>query len=190
MSNRGDVTRNLIKQQARRLFAAHGFSGVTMQDICEACDLSRGGLYRHYVSTGEIFGAILSDDEAEALESLQRATENGTSASAMLRRFLRNRIRAVTDPERSIENAAAEFCAKDSKGSYFLRRRAETSIKILTDMIKRGISEGDFSCENPGAVAKHLLWLIEGMAKHSLLMPVSQEEIETQVSLAQTLFLN
>ncbi len=187
MSNRGDATRTLIKQQARRLFAANGFSGVTMQDICEACDLSRGGLYRHYVSTGEIFAAILSEDEEEALESLRRAVENKTRADAMLRRFLRNRIRAVTDPEISIENAVAEFYAQDRKGHYFLRRRGETSIQILTEMIERGIEEGDFQCQTPEAVAKHILWMIEGMAKHRLLLPLTEGEIDGQIALIEIL---
>lgn len=181
MSTKGDKTRSFIRAQARRLFAAKGYSNVTMQDICEACDLSRGGLYRHYVSTGEIFSAILTDDEKDAHNSLRHAIERKISAGVIFRTFLRDRIRKSTDPETSIENAVTEYAATDSKGRYMLRRRGETSIQILTKILEQGVKDGDFKCENPAAVAKHTLWMIEGMTKHSLLMPLTDAEIDEQI---------
>ncbi len=158
-----------------------------MQMICEACDISRGGLYRHYVSTGEIFCAILMDDEEEALAALHDAVEQNVPAELMFHTFLHHRIHAVTDPEISIENAVAEFSAQDGKGHYMLCRRGETSIRILTGMIQQGVINGAFCCEHPEAVAKHVLWLIEGMAKHCLLMPLTEEEIEEQITLIESL---
>ncbi len=187
MSSRGDLTRALIKTQARKLFAAKGYANVTMQDICEACELSRGGLYRHYVSTGEIFCAILTDDEVAAFASLHEATERRVAASTIFRTFLQSRIRAVTDPEISIENAVAEFCAQDKKGHYMMCRRGETSIRILTKLIEQGTADGDFACEEPEALAKHVLFMIEGMSKHSLLMPLTQDEIDRQIALIEKL---
>ncbi len=187
MSSKGDQTRLFIRTQSRKLFAARGYADVTMQDICQACDLSRGGLYRHYVSTGEIFCAILADDEKEAQDSLKHALERGIRASTIFRTFLRNRIQAAIDPETSIENAVTEFATQDSKGNYMLRHRGETSIEILTRIIGQGVADGDFSCQNPTAVAKHVLWMIEGMTKHSLLMPLSQTEIDEQIVLIEAL---
>lgn len=187
MSSKGDQTRSQIKQTARRLFAVKGFANVTMQDICEACDLSRGGLYRHYVSTGEIFCAILTDDEQNAFDALNQAVEQKVSASKMFKTFLQNRINAVIDPEISIENAVAEFAAQDTKGRYMLCRRGETSIKILTEMISQGVKDGDFTCKSPEAMAKHVLWLIEGVAKHNLLIPITENEIKEQIALIEKL---
>ena len=60
MSARGDKTRKDIKEKAYRLFAEKGFKDVTMQDICERTGLSRGGLYRHYESTEQIFLEIVN----------------------------------------------------------------------------------------------------------------------------------
>ncbi len=187
MISKGDRTKGYIKQQARRIFAAKGFSSVTMQDICEACELSRGGLYRHYVSTGEILCSILADDEEDALASLKDAVEKQISASTVFHTFLQNRIHAVTDPETSIENAVAEFVIQDKKGRYMLCRRGETSIKILTKIIEQGVSEGDFHCSDPISIAKQVLWLIEGMSMHSRIMPLSQDEISAQIGLIENL---
>lgn len=56
---KGSETKRLIKEQAYKLFAIRGFKDVTMKDICEITGLSRGGLYRHYDSTDQIFSEII-----------------------------------------------------------------------------------------------------------------------------------
>ncbi len=60
MSLRGDKTKQEIRDAAYRLFEEKGFKEVTMKDICEQTGLSRGGLYRHYESTEQIFLEIVN----------------------------------------------------------------------------------------------------------------------------------
>ncbi len=60
MSFKGDKTKQDIREKAYQLFAEKGFKDVTMKDICELTGLSRGGLYRHYESTGQIFLEIVN----------------------------------------------------------------------------------------------------------------------------------
>ena len=64
MGGKGTKTKEKIRQQARRLFAEKGFQAVTMSDICERTGLSRGGLYRYYSGTGQIFSEILVEEYA------------------------------------------------------------------------------------------------------------------------------
>ena len=54
MGKKGDATKAAIRNTALHLFIRKGFKDVTMKDICEAAGLSRGGLYMHYGSTGQI----------------------------------------------------------------------------------------------------------------------------------------
>ena len=62
MGSKGMKTREKIRQEAYRLFAQKGFQAVTMTDICEKTGLSRGGLYRYYSGTDQIFSEILSEE--------------------------------------------------------------------------------------------------------------------------------
>ena len=66
------------------MFAEKGFTKVTMKDICEACDLSRGGLYRHYGSTQEIFEAILDGITGEVNDFVRDGIREGISAVELL----------------------------------------------------------------------------------------------------------
>lgn len=60
MSLKGEKTKQDIREKAYQLFAKKGFKEVTMKDICELTGLSRGGLYRHYESTEQIFLEIVN----------------------------------------------------------------------------------------------------------------------------------
>lgn len=55
MGQKGEATKTAIRKASLLLFVQKGFKDVTMKDICEAAGLSRGGLYMHYGSTGQIF---------------------------------------------------------------------------------------------------------------------------------------
>lgn len=81
MGEKAEKTKENIRREAYRLFAAKGFKEVTMTDICEKTGLSRGGLYRYYSNTGEIFSEILSkeyviSDRMEKQESARDILED------------------------------------------------------------------------------------------------------------------
>ncbi|MDV9966360.1 helix-turn-helix domain-containing protein [Clostridioides difficile] len=44
MPTKGEQTKQFIIDTSIMLFSEKGYSNVTMKDICEACNLSRGGL--------------------------------------------------------------------------------------------------------------------------------------------------
>lgn len=70
---KADMKRNYILDKARDVFIQKGFAAVTMKDIVEACDISRGGLYRYYGSTRDIFLALFQRDAKEELERVEVA---------------------------------------------------------------------------------------------------------------------
>ena len=87
MAEKGDKTKQFIIQASAGLFSQKGFTAVTMKDICEACNLSRGGLYRHYGSTKEIFIEVLERDKNDAEVSIGQAIDLGLSARKLMDGF-------------------------------------------------------------------------------------------------------
>jgi AcrR family transcriptional regulator len=55
---------------AGRLIGAHGIDGVTLSDIAEAADVSRGNLYSHFGSKQELLDAICEPMFTYAAEQL------------------------------------------------------------------------------------------------------------------------
>ena len=187
MSSKGDAAKIRILESAQQLFSQKGFCAVTMQDICDAAGFSRGGLYRHYSSCEDIFIDIILQEQAHAYSELQRAKALDVGPERIMRHFLRSRMRALSQPGNTFDVAVSEFAANSEKGRKVLAQRAKESIAVLAELIHWGNDEGCFACENPGDTARHILWLTEGMSRHSSLLPISETDIQQQLLLIRTL---
>jgi AcrR family transcriptional regulator len=56
---------------AGRLFSAHGIDGVTLSDIADEADVSRGNLYSHFGSKQELVHAVCTPMLTHATEQYQ-----------------------------------------------------------------------------------------------------------------------
>ena len=170
-------------EAAIRCSISNGFSAVTMQDICDRTQLSRGGLYRHYSSTAQVFAAIIQEDQTAALSMLDDARNRGIPPDLILFSFLRGRMRQFMDSSTAVDNATAEYAAVAETGKALLEERARNSVEILTEILQIGVSQGVFHCENCREMALHIICWLEGMGKHNALIPLRQEEVEAQIAL-------
>lgn len=187
MGVKGDNARLKIIECAHSLFCQKGYSGVTMKDICELSGFSRGGLYRHYSSTEEIFMDIIRFEQSKAYEALENARMRELEPDTVLYAFLRSRMRRVAEPSHSFDVAVSEFAANSEKGRQLLIKRAEDSVGIITELIKSGNAVGAFKCSDPRSVASHIIWLIEGMSRHSSLLTITDDSINSQIELIKIL---
>ncbi|NVK54944.1 MAG: TetR family transcriptional regulator [Alteromonadaceae bacterium] len=53
-------TRQLILSQAYRLFSSKGFSSVTIDEVMQACSLTRGAFYAHFESKSQLYKEALT----------------------------------------------------------------------------------------------------------------------------------
>ena len=65
MGEKSAQKRKFILETARKVFVEKGFKKVTMKDIVEACEISRGGLYLYFESTGQIFLEVMKLESEE-----------------------------------------------------------------------------------------------------------------------------
>lgn len=187
MSSKGDAARARILECAQALFSQKGYCAVTMQDICEASGFSRGGLYRHYASTEEIFIDLIRAEQTAAHEELERARALNVGPEQILMHFLQSRMRSLCRTVRSFDVAVSEFAANSEKGRQALATRAQESVGILTELIEWGSWEGHFCCDHPASTAEHILWMIEGMSRHSCLLPITEAHMQQQLVLIRKL---
>ena len=66
MGERSLQKKQFILEKAREVFVEKGFRSVTMKDIVDACEISRGGLYLYFSSPEEIFLEVLAAESEEA----------------------------------------------------------------------------------------------------------------------------
>ena len=109
MGTKGEKTKHFICEAAFRLFAEKGFKDVTMKDICEKTGLSRGGLYRHYDSTSQIFLELIHTLMADQQNEFEEKIKAKVPAREILLHVLNRYETEMLDREHSLSIAIYEF---------------------------------------------------------------------------------
>src|SRR5580693_3724981 len=68
-NEKGISTRERIVGTARRLFAASGYEGTSIEAVLQESGISRGALYHHFENKEALFAAVLEAVEAEVAEA-------------------------------------------------------------------------------------------------------------------------
>ena len=85
MGEKSVQKKRYILETARKVFVDKGFKRVTMKDIVEACDISRGGLYLYFDSTSQIFLEVIKMESEEADDVFSgKITEDATAADILI----------------------------------------------------------------------------------------------------------
>lgn len=75
----------IYRRESQRSICGEGLQKVTMKDIVEACDISRGGLYLYFENTSQIFMEVLRMESEEADDVFSDSiTEDATAADILL----------------------------------------------------------------------------------------------------------
>lgn len=82
---RGQTTRAVLVETARKLFGSTGFAGTSIESVLEASGVSRGALYHHFDSKDSLFEAVLDVVEAEvARKVIDAASKERDPVGAVL----------------------------------------------------------------------------------------------------------
>lgn len=172
MSLRGDKTKQEIRDAAYLLFAEKGFKEVTMKDICERTGLSRGGLYRHYESTGQIFQEIIDTFSAKQKDEVFMKIEQKVPAVEILEGLLSKYEKEMNDCENSLSLAICEYYSNPAipKEDNSVKRQYEISKSTWNALIDYGMGTKEFRRVNPESVFHVLVFAYQGVRMYSRLM--------------------
>ena len=170
MGDKGTTTRQHILAQCSKLFAEFGYKRVTMQLICNATGLSRGGLYRHYNSTEEVFRDLLNQLGSNQKESFEKEIAQGISAKLILNQVLERMEIEMQEVTTSLSIAIYEFSKEcDSEYMRQLNCRAKES---WTKLLEYGVMQGEFHCEEIQETVDMILYSYQGVRMWNQIMKV------------------
>ncbi len=184
MGEKSERKRQYILDKARCVFSEKGFKNVTMKDIVDACEISRGGLYLYFSSTSELFWAVLSDDVREDdEEAIGAALSGDASAGDMLALFLKEQKKDILRKKNNLTVATYEYFSvnKMSAKENPLKIKFDTAVRIVEKLIEIGVDDGEFVCENPLGCARNLMYVVEGLKISSHTIGISEEAIDREL---------
>ncbi len=182
MSEKTQQKKQLILDYARKVFACKGYKAVTMKDIVEACDISRGGLYLYFSSVEELFLAVLHRDEEEAEEEFSKAVLEEATNVQMLLCFLKTQKKEILKKNESLLMAKYEyaFACRENKQESLVKENLEKGALVLEKILERGTKSGEFACFDVRNEAKDMMYAIEGMKLLAAATGISEKRVDTE----------
>jgi len=178
---KGDQTRAAILETGRALFGERGYAAVTMKDFCDRLGLSRGGLYRHFASTKEIFVAMLDLDKESAAVKLDQAMAAGVPPRQIFDYFIRQQRQEIQLGGGRLSIAVYEFCIANPDQKPYLDRRFATAVQMLEKLIRYGQEQQVFMNANAAEAAAHIIVFLEGLRLSSAVITFTGSMMDDQL---------
>lgn len=177
MTEKKERTRELILEKAYPLFAKNGFNQITMKDICDATDMSRGGLYSHFASTREIFEAVLEKINEKDEMNFYEEIDQGISANEILNRALNLMEKEMNEPEDSLSLAMYEYsCSVDANR---MKHFYDIGEQKWTALLNYGIKQGEFNEVDVEELVNVILYAYQGVRMWSRIIPMTTDVFQS-----------
>lgn len=172
-----------ILETARKVFMEKGYKNVTMKDIVEACDISRGGLYLYFNSTAEIFREVLHMESEEADDVFSDSIREDATATEILALFLKEQKKELLSKKDNLAIATYEYYFGEDvpKKDNILKRQFDSAVKIIEKLIETGVENGEFYCEDCRSVARNIMFLLEGLKISAHTIGVTPEMVDREL---------
>ncbi|MDE6972372.1 MAG: TetR/AcrR family transcriptional regulator [Lachnospiraceae bacterium] len=183
MSEKSAQKKKYIIETARRIFMDKGYKEVTMKDIVEACQISRGGLYLYFSSTKELFEEVLKMEQEDADDVFAESITEETTPTDILAIFLKEQKKELLNKQNSLGKATYEyFFANDIPGrDNLLKKQFDAAVHVLEGLIQEGVESGEFYCEDPRGCARNIMYLLEGLKIASHTRGVSEATVDREI---------
>lgn len=183
MGEKSQQKKKYIIEKARQVFVEKGYRNVTMKDIIEACEISRGGLYLYFPSTKEIFLEVLKQEQESGDDVFSPRIDDDSTIVDILELFFAAQKAELLNSKDNLAMAIYEyyFAHKPEGKENFLRTQFEAAVDALTQLIEMGVDAGELYCEEPETAAEEIMYALEGLKASYLTMKVSEEEIDKQI---------
>ena len=177
MGKKGEDTKKLIREKATCLFAQKGYKNVTMKDICAITGLSRGGLYRHYDSTQQIFSEIVDMLMNAQDNELSEKMAAGLPARQILEEILERYRMEMLDSSASLSVAIYEFFSENFSDGQdnLLLRQYQYSVDMWSEFLAYGIKRGEFKQVECKEIIDIIIFSYQGVRMYSTIIPLDEE---------------
>jgi TetR/AcrR family fatty acid metabolism transcriptional regulator len=167
--------RKEILSAAEGVFAEKGFFSSTMSEIAERAEFGTGTLYKYFKSKEDLYFTLI-DEKTDAINHLAKVElARGASPVERIRKVLDLQFEFV-EKNRDFfriyisERNRFEWTMKDELGKG-IHDKMVAYIRILTQVMKEGMKEGEFKLMDPTDLAHALVGIVNSFIFEWLISP-------------------
>lgn len=184
------LKRQLILDSARRVFRQKGFIDVTMKDIIEECQISRGGIYLYFDSVDAIFIEVLKQRTSSKFDGIRLAVQANEPFEQLLDKyFAEHKDRLLNHVGNSMLRATYEYyyTHKTEEDHAFQQSQLESTQQTIYEILKLGVSQGVIEDHDLDKIAENYMFVIEGLGVLAITGAITKEQINNQIGIMKSL---
>lgn len=192
MGNRSLEKRNLILERAKQVFSQKGFSMVTMKDIIDACNISRGGIYLYFSSTDEIFMEVIKLHHQSYIEKTKNNIDDIDDFHTVVNIYFENLKQEMKNIKGSLKLAMIEFFIAhktETDNNFFVKAMDGLKAPII-EILSLGKKQGQIAYENLSEATDLIFYWLIGLEEIMLSTNVPIENLYSQIDLMKQLILS
>lgn len=183
MGEKSVQKKKFILETARKVFVEKGFKKVTMKDIVEACEISRGGLYLYFDNTSQIFLEVMKLESEETDDVFSdNITEDATAADILVL-FLQEQKKELLRKKDTLTQAIYEYYFENQPGrkDNVLKKQFDSACKIIEKLIETGVENGELFCEDCQGTARNIMFVLEGLKISAQTIGITSETVDREI---------
>jgi AcrR family transcriptional regulator len=137
MTKRRPQTQARLLDAALEAFAANGFGGTRIEDVCERAGYTRGAFYSNFATKEELFFALFDRHAARVLERLEKqAAALGEGDSPVTVKAIAEALAEFDEDERTWYLVTTEFTLSAIRDPAAARRLAEHDARLRGEAVR------------------------------------------------------
>ena len=159
------VRRDAFIDAAQRLMQAKGYEQMSIQDVLDELEASRGAFYHYFDSKQALLEAMIDRMvDAGLAEVAPIVAGAGLPAARKLERVFSTIGRWKTDRKSLVLALLTVWMSDDNAivREKFRRTTVRRLVPMLTPIVKQGVDEGTFQSDSPAETARVLVMLLQG----------------------------
>jgi AcrR family transcriptional regulator len=174
-----------ILDAAKKIFKKKGYEAFVMQDVIDAVDLSRGGVYSYFSNKEDLFLSILESMNEAYEKELNEFAKKPSIWEALKDEF--EGYKNMKDDEDAFSAVQIEYFLINrrapQKAAYF-NDRYQFAIAQLVNMLNQGVQNGEFKPNYPiETIAKYFITFNDGLHIASIFIKKNDMNFNEQVDL-------
>ncbi|MDD5095261.1 MAG: TetR/AcrR family transcriptional regulator [Dehalococcoidia bacterium] len=131
-----------IIKESTRLFLSQGYHATSMDDICRAVGLQKGGIYHYFEGKEDILGECVKNSALEGLSILKQASDLDLPPMEKLRQVIHAQVQIVCDHPEIFIIFKENLDALDSKLQSEIKLIVASYEKIWDEVVAYGVESG------------------------------------------------
>jgi AcrR family transcriptional regulator len=187
--------RNEILDAALKLVYTKGYEHMTIQDILDALQISKGAFYHYFASKADVLEAMVERMIVEQVTPLLRPIVDDPDLPALekFHRFYQVAGRWKISQKTFMLELLQVWMGDEN--AIVRQKLMTSSIKsvapMLTEIVRQGVEEGVFTSPYPDQVSNVIIYIMEGLSEKltELLVSVKIQHTEGDVDGEINLFI-